>query len=362
MVYLSKGFLKLSPKLNLAYLVTVNMIIYVDRGVVSGILSILKGSKDGGLNLSDLEAGVLGSIFMLGYMIASPIFANSAQKVHPISLMAIGLMIWSGAVIVAGTTGEYYSLTVARAFTGVGEASFVSLAPPVILESSPPEKSTTWLSMFYACVPVGYAIGFVYGDGIASAMGDWRWAFVFEAILMAPLIVVAWIMYKDPSLVKTKENSEEQLIEGESQYMSLSEQIVTLFKNPTFVFLSLGYGAYTFTVGGLAFWGPDFIHEQYGFSNASSTVIMGAITIFSGVVATLIGAAIADKIVKPYQTQFDQGIITQRELETAKTEKECFILVIVTFIGSLLGLAGAIISMKIPFIIFIGLSEFSIFL
>jgi len=362
MVYLSKGFLKLGPKLNLAYLITVNMIIYVDRGVVSGILSILKESKDGGLNLNDLEAGVLGSIFMLGYMIASPIFANSAQKVHPISLMAIGLMIWSGAVIVAGTTGEYYSLTVARAFTGVGEASFVSLAPPVILDSSPPGRSTTWLSMFYACVPVGYAIGFVYGDGITSAMGDWRWAFVFEAIVMAPLIVIAWIMYKDPSLVKTKENSGEQLIEGEKQYVSLSEQIVTLLKNPTFVFLSLGYGAYTFTVGGLAFWGPDFIHEQYGFSNASSTVIMGAITIFSGVVATLIGATVADKIVKPYQTQFDQGIITKRELETTKTEKECFLLVIVTFIGSILGLAGAIISVKIPFIILIGLSEFSIFM
>jgi len=31
-----------------------------------------------GLNLDSIEAGALGSVFMLGYMVASPLFANSA--------------------------------------------------------------------------------------------------------------------------------------------------------------------------------------------------------------------------------------------------------------------------------------------
>lgn len=129
------AFYRMRPAWLLAYFTFVNILIYLDRGVLASVVPALKDAD--GLNLDSIEAGALGSIFMLGYMIASPLFATSAQKVHPFFLMAIGLSIWVVAVLMCGLSTSFGMLLVSRAVTGVGEASFVSLAPPMILDIAP---------------------------------------------------------------------------------------------------------------------------------------------------------------------------------------------------------------------------------
>ena len=74
-------------------------------------------------------------------------------------LMILGMVIWSGATLLCGVSVTYWMLLIGRAITGVGEASFVALAPPYILDEAPPEKKTLWLSFFYIALPVGTAIG-----------------------------------------------------------------------------------------------------------------------------------------------------------------------------------------------------------
>ena len=94
MAKLTFGCLKLSPKMMLIYFSSLNILMYLDRGVLSSLVPALQDDKQ--MNLSDLQAGVLGSVFMFGFMIASPIFAYSSQSVHPFTLIAIGISIWGG--------------------------------------------------------------------------------------------------------------------------------------------------------------------------------------------------------------------------------------------------------------------------
>jgi hypothetical protein len=49
---------------------------YIDRGMLASIVTMLE--KGSGLGLTASEAGAVGSSFMLGYMVSSPLFAHYA--------------------------------------------------------------------------------------------------------------------------------------------------------------------------------------------------------------------------------------------------------------------------------------------
>ena len=128
------GWLKVSAVVTLIYLTFINFVIYLDRGAIAGVLALISDDLD----LNAIEAGLLGSVFILGYMIASPIMAHSAQYLHPTWLITIGLSLWVTAVVLSGLVNNYALLAVFRSFTGVGEASFVSLAPPHLIKIALP--------------------------------------------------------------------------------------------------------------------------------------------------------------------------------------------------------------------------------
>ena len=86
--------------------------------------------------------------------------------------MVIGMSIWIGAVLLVGISTSFWLLVVGRTLTGIGEASFVTLAPPYILKIAPLENKTLWLAIFFVSFPVGYAIGFVFGQAVSDAFGN----------------------------------------------------------------------------------------------------------------------------------------------------------------------------------------------
>jgi len=325
------------------------------------VVSKLEDKDDDGLDLSSIEAGALGSLFMLGYMISSPLFAHFAQYIHPLFLMAIGLIVWMGAVIMAGLSRSFLPLAIARSITGVGEASVVCLAPPYIMDNAPAAKKTLWLAVFYSGVPVGYALGFIYGALISSAFGAWWWPFLIEGVAMAPFVVIAIIAYKDPSMIVKKHN---KLIPdgGDGEKMSMKEQISILMKTPIYVFLILGYGAYAFTMGGLSYWGPAYLHDFYDSSETVAAYSLGGITVACGLIATFLGSMYMDRKSRPFTQQKERGEITDDDLRAAKTQIGSKILFVVTTVGVIIGVAGAIIAVYILFMITLAGSEFFIFL
>lgn len=52
-------------------------------------------------------------------------------------------------------------------------------------DTAPPASKSRWLAVFYLCIPVGYAAGYILGGLIAPALG-WRAAFLLEAAAMLP--------------------------------------------------------------------------------------------------------------------------------------------------------------------------------
>ena len=57
-----------------------------------------------------------------------------------------------------------------------------------------------------------------------------------------------------------------------------------------------GYAAYTFALGALAFWTPAFLERVRGVPRSEATVIFGAIAVVTGIVGTLAGGWLTDRM------------------------------------------------------------------
>ncbi|KAF8410655.1 hypothetical protein HHK36_003187 [Tetracentron sinense] len=184
----------------------INMLNYVDRGAIAsnGVNGSLRTCTDSGIctagsgiqgdfNLNYFEDGLLSSAFMVGLLVASPIFASLSKSHNPFRLIGVGLSVWTVATASCGFSFDFWSIMICRMLVGVGEASFISLAAPFIDDNAPVAQKTAWLSVFYMFIPTGTALGYVYG----ALVGDnfsWRYAFWGEAILMLPFAVLGFVM------------------------------------------------------------------------------------------------------------------------------------------------------------------------
>jgi MFS family permease len=66
----------------------------------------------------------------------------------------------------------------------------------------------------------------------------------------------------------------------------------------------LGYAAYTFAVGGLAFWMPTFLERSRGMTRSEATVSFGAIVVITGFVGTFVGGWMGDFFAKRSQRAY----------------------------------------------------------
>ena len=95
-----------NPALILLFMLTVNAMIYYDRGAISVTVPHIKNDTQiaggSGQELTGGQAGLLGSAFMGGYMVFSPVFAVLANYIPPSQVLRCGAVpcgaVWCGVV------------------------------------------------------------------------------------------------------------------------------------------------------------------------------------------------------------------------------------------------------------------------
>ncbi|KAK4438043.1 putative sphingolipid transporter spinster2 [Sesamum alatum] len=338
-----------TPKRLLIIFCLINLINYIDRGAIAsnGVNGSRKTcSKDGtcssgsgiqgDFNMNNFEDGVLSSAFMVGLLVASPIFASSAKSFNPFRLIGVGLTVWTLAVAFCGFSFNFWSIAVCRMLVGVGEASFISLAAPFIDDNAPVTQRTAWLGTFYMCIPTGVAVGYVYG-GVISHFG-WRWAFWVEAILMLPFAILGFVMKplqlkgltpaeSKKALTAADNGSDNQggelrrvEVADESSkpfgifhsavyiYFRLSALTVfgkdmkVLLLEKVYVVNVLGYIAYNFVIGAYSYWGPKAGYNIYHMSNAD--YMFGGVTAVCGILGSLAGGFVLDRMTSTIPNAF----------------------------------------------------------
>lgn len=287
----------------LAILSFINLFNYLDRYLVSALVERLKHSE---LALTDGQLGSLMSAFLAIYTLAAPVFGALGDRRPRPRLIAFGVACWSLATALSGLAGSYLALLAARASVGIGEAAYGTIAPSLLSDYFPVEKRGRVMAIFFCAIPVGSALGYMVGGSVGAHFG-WRVAFFVAGIPGLALAVLCLRMKDPPRGSQDKQPARASEAGGESADGASNTKglgsgtkatYVLLLKNKPYLFTVLGYAAYTFAMGGLAYWMPAFLERVRGISPEKSTFQFGEIVVITGFLGTFIGGWLGDYCAK----------------------------------------------------------------
>ena len=295
-------------------LTLINLVNYVDRYVVSGIIPDLKAPP---LGLSDSQIGLLTTAFMLVYIAAAPVFGALGDRGSRPRPLAIGVFLWSVATILSGFASNYGHLLAARALVGIGEAAYVAIAPALLSDCFARSQRGRVLSVFNMAIPVGAALGYIVG-GLMSHHFGWREAFFVAGAPGVLLAILAFRLPDPPRGAQDEEGSADSrvahgAVEGGRAGSSPSAGAATpaaadkpspaavywsLMRQAPYMIVVLGYAAYTFALGGLAVWMPNFLERVHGIPAVKATTSFGGIVVVTGFLGTFVGGWLGDYLLK----------------------------------------------------------------
>lgn len=277
----------------LAVLTLVNLFNYLDRFVVASLVESLRASE---LQLSDTQSGALMTGFIVVYMVASPFFGVLGDRGSRPRLLALGVFVWSLATAAAGLARSFASLFAARAAVGIGEAAYGTIAPSLLADYFPREKRGRVYAIFFCAIPIGSALGYIVG-GWADANLGWRYAFYVAGLPGVLLALLALTLPDPPRGVTDAADDEAAPPEGTPRDSGWGSYLA-LARNRPFRIAVLGYAAYTFGIGGMAFWMPAFLERVRGVPKEAATVQFGLVVVVTGFVGTFAGGFVGDALLK----------------------------------------------------------------
>ncbi len=272
----------------LAVLTLINLFNYIDRYIIAAISETLRHST---LHLSDFQYGLLGSGFIVVYMLTAPFFGALGDTRSRTRLIALGVAIWSVATALGGLAWSFASLLAARALVGVGEAAYGTIAPSLLADLFRKEFRGRVFGVFFLAIPVGFGLGLAIG-GLMDVHFGWRSAFFVAG---APGLVLAFLalrLYDPPRGAM----DEAEFGTAPSAARGARAAYAALLRNRPYVLTVLGYAAYTFALGGMALYVVKFLERVRGLSEGHASVGFAGVVIATGLLGIALGGWLSDRL------------------------------------------------------------------
>lgn len=278
-----------------AVLCFINLINYMDRFTIAGVLTDIQDS----FNINDDDGGLLQTVFIISYMIFAPIFGYLGDRFSRKAIMAFGIALWCATTLLGSYMNSFGWFLAFRAFVGIGEASYSTIAPTILSDLFVHDLRSKMLAIFYFAIPVGSGLGYIIGAETAKFMGSWHWALRVTPVL--GMIAITLLLFI--------EEPERGLSEGTSHMQTTSyvEDIKDISKNKSFMLSTVGFTCVAFVAGALSWFGPKLMHlglkMQPGNENiqlSEVSFIFGAIAMTSGIIGVPLGAILSTKLNKQY--------------------------------------------------------------
>jgi len=261
----------------LVVLTSINLVNYLSRFLLPGLLPFIQTE----LHLSDAQLGFLHSAFTFIYAFAAPFLGYLGDRMSRKWVASATVFLWSLASAGSGFTHSYRALIATRAWVGIGEAGYGSVAPTMITDLYSENVRSRMLSVYFIGAPLGSALGIISGGFLGHHFG-WRTAFLITAIPGIALAVLALMMKEPPRQTPP------------TGQPSFRETIALLFRTRSYLINVLATAAVTFATVGLAYWFPTFLFRMRGWKMTQATQLFGAMTVVAGIAGTMFGGFIAD--------------------------------------------------------------------
>src|SRR5882762_114093 len=270
----------------LVLLLAINLFNYIDRQILAALEPDIRETFFAANDVNAMtKTGLLGDAFFVTYMVSAPILGLLADRFSRWIIIGSAVILWSLASGGSGLAATFAILFATRIFVGIGEGGYGPAAPTILSDLFPIETRGRMMAVFYTAIPVGSALGYVIGGLIGAHLG-WRWAFY----LVAPpglLLGLLCFRQRDPRV------STHHLVQ-ESPRHRLADY-VRLFRTRSYLINCIAQTLMTFVTGGLGFWVAAYLRYRNQSPNVGMT-IFGLITVVAGLISTLLGGVVADRL------------------------------------------------------------------
>lgn len=276
-----------------AVLCFINLINYMDRFTIAGVLTDIQDS----FKIKDDQGGLLQTVFIISYMIFAPIFGYLGDRFSRKWIMAFGITLWGATTLLGSFMNSFGWFLTFRALVGIGEASYSTIAPTLLSDLFVHDLRSKMLAVFYFAIPVGSGLGYIIGSETASYFGSWHWALRVTPILAA--IAVALLMFI--------EEPERGASEGSSNMEATSywEDVKDICRNKSFMLTTAGFTCVAFVAGALSWFGPKVMYLGLKLHPGNQDIklsevsfIFGAITMTAGIIGVPLGSYLSTNFIK----------------------------------------------------------------
>ena len=266
-------------------LLAINLFNYIDRQILAALEPDIRETFFAPDDVNRMtKTGLLAVAFFVTYMVSAPVLGFLADRISRWVIVGVAVILWSLASGASGLAATFGILFATRIFVGIGEGGYGPAAPTILSDLFPIETRGRIMAIFCAAIPVGSALGYVIGGLIGAHLG-WRWAFY---LVTPPGLLLGLLCFWQRDPRGAADNRVQESQRSIRAYLNL-------FRTRSYLINCIAQTLMTFVLGGLGFWVPAYLRYRDQSSDVGMT-IFGLITVVAGLVSTLLGGIIADKL------------------------------------------------------------------
>jgi MFS transporter, Spinster family, sphingosine-1-phosphate transporter len=266
-------------------LLAINLFNYIDRQILAALEPDIRETFFAPDDVNRMtKTGLLAVAFFVTYMVSAPVLGFLADRISRWVIVGVAVILWSLASGASGLAATFGILFATRIFVGIGEGGYGPAAPTILSDLFPIETRGRIMAIFCAAIPVGSALGYVIG-GLIGAHFGWRWAFY---LVTPPGLLLGLLCFWQRDPRGAADNRVQESQRSIRAYLNL-------FRTRSYLINCIAQTLMTFVLGGLGFWVPAYLRYRDQSSDVGMT-IFGLVTVVAGLVSTLLGGIIADKL------------------------------------------------------------------
>jgi predicted MFS family arabinose efflux permease len=267
-------------------LFVVSSINYGDRSSITALLTLLKAD----LGFTDVGLGVIGSVFLWSYALASPFAGYIGDRVDRSRLIVVSLLGWSAVTLCGGLVTTRWQLLTTRALLGLIESVYIPAAIALVAEYHDAGTRATAIGM----LNVGNYVGVAGGGALAGYLGGhfgWRAPLL---TLGAAGIIWAGVCYFILPREKATVNAHKTVRSGGNPV----QDAIDLFRNRSVVILALAGMASAVGTWIFINWLPLYFRENLGLTLFAAGFLGSSLVSLSGAASQAVGGIVSDRLAR----------------------------------------------------------------
>lgn len=258
---------------------------YADRAALSAVLPVLRAD----FALTDVQLGLLGSVFLWAYALGSPLAGSLADRCSRARLVQWSIMGWSLVTAAMGLVNGFGSLLALRFCLGATECLFLPAA--IALLSEHHTAGTRARAMSF--ISIGVNSGLVLGGTLAGFVAErWGWRAGFLMLGLGGVGFAALVN----GLLPSQEDVRALPAKTSTRRAGFFEAIAFLARVPSYYAL-----LFESMLSGMALWVffnwlPLYFRETYQFSLAEAGFAGTFMLQVSVVLGVIVGGWFSDRV------------------------------------------------------------------